>query len=487
MLSRAAEPEVSAIRVPALRKVGYGAGNLAYAVPYQATATFLLFFATVILKIPHAWAGIAIAISAVWDALTDPLVGYLSDNTQTRALGRRHPYLLTGGLAIAVLSTLLWTISPEAPAVWRFATFAVVLLLLKTALTVFYVPYLALGGELSTDYDERSSIQATRAAFYLAGMIVAIAAAPLVFFRSTPVFPRGQLNPAAYPKMALFFCVLIVLATAVSFLATKRAIPSLPQRTEAMRRRAVSLRNLYGDFVGALKNRELLALAAMIFVLEAGFQFGINIGVHVNTYTYGLSGPQIGVLGLTVLGASVLSQPFWLWFTRRFEKKTALVAGLFIGFVGFVGAPWTHVWWKLFPTERGSVVLTLALFMFVAGIGNGAFMSIPNSMTADAADLEELRSGKRDEGLYFGVYIFAYKLGTSVSWLVAGLALDLIGFDPTTGPPGPRIKFQLAMVPTYLLLAVAPLALAAISRYGITRGKWQETRSALAARGTPVS
>ena len=151
----------------------------------------------------------------------------------------------------------------------------------------------------------------------------------------------------------------------------------------------------------------------MIFVLEAGFQFGINIGIHVNTYTYGLTGPQIGILGLTVLGASVLSQPFWLWFTKRFEKKTALVAGLAIGFVGFVGAPWTHVWWKLFPIDGGRVVLTLALFMFVAGIGNGAFMSIPNSMTADAADLEELRSGKRDEGLYFGVYIFAYKLGTS--------------------------------------------------------------------------
>src|SRR5260370_40262401 len=99
MLSRAAEPEASAgepaapvngtVRVPAPQKLGYGAGNLAYAVPYQATATFLLCFATVILKIPHAWAGIAIAISAVWAALTDPLVGYLSDNTQTRALGRR--------------------------------------------------------------------------------------------------------------------------------------------------------------------------------------------------------------------------------------------------------------------------------------------------------------------------------------------------------------------------------------------------------------
>lgn len=469
-------------RIPAVSKLGYGVGNVGYSLPYQLSASLFMLYATEILKIPPAIAGGVGALSIVWDALTDPVVGYLSDNTSSR-LGRRHPYVLLGGLAIAVTSYLLWTISPSASLAVRVALVAVILLLLKTALAAFFVPYLALGGELSEDYDQRSAIQGVRATFYLTGMILALGGAPIVFFRSSPEFPHGQLNPAVYPRMALAFSVVAALAILICFFATLRFVPALPQRTEEMRRRSLSLRHVLADFTDAMRNRELLVLVATIFILEAGFQFGITIGNHVNTYTYGLSGPQIGLLGLTVLGTSVLSQPFWVWFTKRYEKRTALVAGLVIGFVGFVGGPWTHVWWKLFPIGP-RVVVTLAIFMVVAGIGNGAFMSIPNSMIADAADLEELRTGKRDEGLYFGAYTFAYKAGTACSWLLAGAALSLIGFVPGAGTQAEAVKFHLAMVPTYLLFAAGPLALLAISRYSITRARWRETRTALDARRT---
>jgi Na+/melibiose symporter-like transporter len=469
-------------RLSTLVKVGYGVGNVGYSLPYQLTASFFMLYATEILKIAPAVAGGIGALSIVWDAVTDPAAGALSDNTEGGKLGRRHPYLLGGGLAIAVLSYFLWTIAPAAGPTVRFVSVVIFLLLLKTALAVFFVPYLALGGELSRDYDERSSIQGVRAVFYLIGMILALGGAPILFFRSTPEFPRGQLNPAAYPPMAAAFSVIAAIAVMLCFFATLRFVPLLPRKSDAMRAQSLSVRSLWKDFREATRNRELLTLVLMIFILEAGFQFGISIGNHVNTYTYGLSGPQIGFLGLTVLGTSILSQPFWVWFTRRFEKKTALVAGLVIGLVGFAGGPWTHVWWKLFPLTGGRVVFTLAIFMFIAGIGNGAFMSIPNSMVADAADLEELRTGKRDEGLCFGTYTFAYKAGTACSWVLAGGALSLMGFVAGSPTQTAAVKFQLAMVPTYLLLAVGPLALFAISRYGITRARSRETQVALAAR-----
>jgi GPH family glycoside/pentoside/hexuronide:cation symporter len=249
-----------------------------------------------------------------------------------------------------------------------------------------------------------------------------------------------------------------------------------------MGREGRSARGVWTNFVEALKNRELLMLVLMIFVLEAGFQFGIAIGFHVNTYTYGLTGPMIGALGLVVLGTSVLSQPLWVAFTKRFEKKTALIAGLAIGFVGFIGAPWTHVWWKIFPIQAPTLPFTLGAFMVLAGIGNGAFMSIPNSMIADAADIEELRTGKRDEGLYFGTYTLAYKAGTAVSWALSGAALAAIHFVPGSTSQPESVRFALAMVPTYLLLATAPFALYFILRYGITRERWRQTRAALDAR-----
>ena len=471
-----------ASRVPALDRLGYGFGNVAFSLPYQAVASLLVFFTTAILKVPAAAAGTAIALTIVWDAAIDPLLGYLSDNTESKRWGRRHPYLLAGGLLVAALTAILWSIPPDASVAVRFWGVFVVVTALKTALSVYSIPYLALGGELSKDYDERAAIQGYRAAFYLVGMIAAIAGATLIFFRSTPAYPRGQLNPAAYPRMGAAFALAALFSAAVCIAMTWKHIPRLPRRTEEMRRRRVSVGNLISDFLGALRNRELRMLVLMIFIIEAGFQFGIAIGFHTNTYTYGMSGPMIGLLTLIVLGTSVLSQPLWVAFTKRYEKKTALTVGLIVGFIGFVGAPWAHVWWRLFPIEGPSLLVSLGAFMVLAGIGNGAFMSVPNAMVVDAADVEELRTGKRDEGLYFGMYSFAYSAGVSISTLLSGFALELIGFDPNVKAQSAATRFGLAMVPTYLLLATAPFALFFIARYGITRARWREVQAALAAR-----
>src|SRR5262249_41802277 len=151
-----------------------------------------------------------------------------------------------------------------------FLLVILLLLLLRTALTVYYVPYLALGGELSSAYDERAAIQGVRAAFYLLGMILAIAGATIVFFRSTPAFPRGQFNPAAYPRMAAAFAVVAAIAALVSFASTSKSA-SPGERARPAREATGTLSE---NFVAAVRNRDLRCLLLMIFVLEAGFQFG---------------------------------------------------------------------------------------------------------------------------------------------------------------------------------------------------------------------
>ena len=459
---------------------------MAYSIPYQATATFFIFFATAIARIPPLWAGVIVAVSAVWDALVDPLVGYLSDNSESRS-GRRHPFLLWGTAGIAVSSALLWRISPDLPLGPRIALIAALLLALKTGLAVFNIPYTALGGELSSDYDERIAIQGVRAAFYVAGMIVAIVGGTVLFFRATPDYPRGQLNPEAYPRMALAFAALATASGLVAWAATRAFIPSLPVRSDAMRKRAISLRNLTGDVREALGNRDLRMVVLMIFVLEAGFQFGIALGIHVNTYTYGLSAPLIGLMALVILGMTILSQPFWVAFSKRFEKRTALLVSGVIAVVGFLLPPWVLVWWKLVPLHTTAALVALGVFSAFGGVANGAFMSIPNSMIIDVADAEELRTGKRDEGLFFGTYVLAYKLGTSVSLVLSGFALGWMGFDPGLATQSERTQFLLAMAPTWLLLLVLPFTFACIIRYGITRERWRATRRALEARGGPPS
>lgn len=460
--------------ISVLRKIGYGSGNITYSLPYQAFASFFIFYATVILKIPAAYAGLIMAISAVWDALTDPVMGLISDNTSSRKYGRRHQYILLGTAAISGLSYLLWNIQPETELAVKMLLLLFSVISLRTALTVFAAPYIALGAELSADYDERSSIQAYRAFFYIIGMILAIVGSTIFFFRSTPEYARGQLNPAAYPQMGFAISVIALLAGVVVFYTTKKYIQRLPQRTRNLQPQKSSLRRLYSDLVGSLKNKDFLMLGLTIFTLEIGFQFGIAIGFHINTYTYQLTGPQIGMLGLTLLSVSVITQPFWVWFSKKFDKKTAVYFGLMLFFSGFIGAPWTHVWWEIFPINPATIIYTLAGFNILAGAGNGALMSIPFSMVADTIDFEELKTGKRDQGLYFGMFTLAYKLGTSISIFASGFMLTLIGFNPESDIQSPAAVFNLAMVPTYLLLAVFPFSIYFISKYSINRKKYQE-------------
>jgi GPH family glycoside/pentoside/hexuronide:cation symporter len=468
-------------RVGVATKLGYGIGCIAYSLPYQILASVFLLFATAILRVPALWAGAIIAVTAVWDAISDPLMGAISDNTVSR-LGRRHPYIIAGGILVALLTWGLWSIDPAASQTVKILILLFLVLALKTALTIFVAPYNALGGELSTDYDERSSVQSYRALFYLVGMILALVGSNMYFFRSTPDYPRGQLNPAAYPALGATFAVVALVATAVTVVATRRFIPLLPGKSDVRGSRMAGLGSLRKNLRSALANRDFVALATTIFVIEVGFQIGIAIGFHVNTYTYRLPGPVIGILGLTVLGTSILSQPFWVWFSRRHNKKTSLWLGLALGFTGFLGGPFTHVFWPIFPLDIASLPFTLGGFLILAGLGNGAFMSIPYAMVADAADAEELRTGTRDEGLYFGLYTFAYKFGTSISLVGSGIALHLIGFDASAPAQSDGTRYWLAMTPAWLLILTVLPVIFTLRRYTIDRERQHEIRRLIEER-----
>lgn len=476
-------PEPSAARLGPAIKLGYGIGCIAYSLPYQVLASVFLFFATVILGIPPLWAGVIIAISAVWDAVSDPLMGAISDYTVNPRLGRRHPYLLAGGILVAVLTWGMWSIDAGASVTVKTLLLFGCVLLLKTALTAYVAPYNALGGELSTDYDERSSIQSYRALFYLSGMILALVGSNMWFFRSTPEYPKGQLNPAAYPAMGLTFALIALAAALVTLVSTRHFIPSLAKRTPFESSGKIGPKSFHRDLKNASTNRDFVALAAMIFVIEVGFQIGIAMGFHVNTYTYELPGPIIGLLGLIVLGSSIISQPFWVWFSGRYDKKNALWLGLVLGLSGFIGGPFTHIFWGFFPLDVATLPYSLGVFMILAGLGNGAFMSIPYAMVADAVDANELETGTRDEGLYFGLYTFAYKLGTSISLVGSGIVLHLIGFSAKSPEQGEATRYWLAMTPAWLLILTVPLVAFTLRRYSIDRDRQHEIRRLIEERG----
>lgn len=461
--------------VPRRQKFGYGIGAIAYALPYQIMATFFLFFVTTILHISPIIAGIIVALSVFWDAITDPWIGNMSDRTVSKRFGRRHQYLLIGGVGTALGSWLLWSISPDMNMVMKVILLLAAVFFTKTMNTFYGAPYYALGGAMTNDYDERSSLQGYRASFHIVGMILALVGTQIIIFRSTPEFPRGQLNPAAYPKIGIAVAVItLVIAVAATFM--------IPRDRKVLDK--ANGKSLWELIKASLANKSFRAIVLIIFLIEASFQIMIGIGTHVNTFTYHLTGPQMGILGLSLLGMSVLSQPFWVWMCRKYEKRTALILGMVLGLVGFVGMPWVHVGLGWLPIDAPTTVMTLAIFSMIAGFGNGAFMTIPFAMVADSTDAGEIETDERQEGLYFGLYTFAYKLGISVSVLIAGVLLQVIGFDSELEVQSANTSYQLAMAPTWMLVAITPVILWIVFRYKINRVKHSEILAELAERNS---
>lgn len=432
---------------------------------FLVSGSFLL-YATAILGVPPEIAGMIMAASTLWDAAIDIPIGWWSDRTRSRRFGRRHPFLLVGGLATAITTAALWSIPQSMGSVVTIAWLAISVIGLKTALAAFVVPHTTLGGEIADDYDGRMVAQAYRGAFQLIGMIVALVGSNVFFFRPTAEYPQGQLNPHVYAPMGLVCAALVLVATLWTVFGTRGFIPKL----QGEDRGHDSLRTQAGAF---LRDTDLRALLLMILAIELPFQLVITLGGHLNTYTYGMSGPQMGMLSLAVLLSAALSQPLWIRVSRRYDKKPALIASAILAMLGFVGGPLTHVAWGWFPlTPTSAAVWTLLPFQIIAGIGVGAFSSLPYAMVNDCAQARERQTGRSISGSYTGLYIFAYKLGSGLSIAASGWLLRAIGFDAALPAQSEHTRYWLAVAPALLLIAGMPVVIWALRGYRLSRANF---------------
>ncbi|MCC7248554.1 MAG: MFS transporter [Lysobacter sp.] len=442
--------------------MSYGGGSMAMAPYFLISGSFLL-YATAILGVPPEIAGMIMAASTLWDAAIDIPLGWWSDRMRSRRFGRRHPFLIVGGLATAALTAVLWSIPQDMGPTATIAWLAVSVIGLKTAIAAFVVPHTALGGEIADDYDGRMVAQGYRGAFQLIGMILALVGSNVFFFRPTAEYAQGQLNPHAYAPMGFVCAALALGATLWTVLGTRSFIPKL-QATE------LGHDSLRAQFGGFLRDADLRALLLMILAIELPFQLVITLGGHLNTYTYGMSGPQMGALALAVLLSAALSQPLWIHVSRRYDKKPALLAAVVLAMLGFVGGPLTHVAWGWFPlTSASDAVWTLMPFQILAGIGVGAFSSLPYSMVNDCSQARERRTGRSVTGGYTGMYIFAYKLGSGLSIAASGWLLRAIGFDAALPAQSEHTRYWLAVAPALLLFFGMPVVFWALRGYRLSR------------------
>lgn len=446
-------------------KLAYGVGNLGYGIVFQIISTYLVFYSTVILNISGGLIGLAISISVVWDSISDPIMGYISDKTDFRNLGRRHIYIFVGSIAIAASNYLLWIIDPSLSLKIKFVWILVIIIVLKSFMTVYATPYTALGAELSSDYDERTSIQSIKMSFFMLGIAFATAVAMVVFFRPTEEFPVGQLNPQAYKNMALCASVMMVIFGLICFYSTKKYINQLPKCNKNLKGGS-----LVKSLIGAMKNSDYrVVVIGYLFTNISSAILG-SIGLHVFTYTFLMGNFKIAIILGIQLATSILSQPFWIWFSKKTDKKPSVMLGLFLSIIACI-------YFVVMVLIKDIVIenfLFLIPFAFVVGFGTGGLFTIPQSMIADTTDKEELNTGERIEGVYYGGMTLGYKFSQAVAIFLLGILLDVVNFNPD-------LKIQSNFTSTVLGLilgigCIVSLVLATISyrKYSITKDKMKK-------------
>ncbi len=462
------------IKIGLLERTTYGFGNFGFGIVFQIIGSYLVFFGTSVLQIPAGIIGLAVSLGVVWDAVSDPLMGYVSDHTRSKRFGRRHLYLLIGTVGICVFNILLWTIPVGLSITTKAILLFIYVMMMKTFLTIYSTPYTALGAELSSDYNQRTQIQAMKTIFFLIGVLLAVSFCLLVFFKATPAFPVGQLNPNGYASMAYFASFGMLVSGLVTYFTTRSHIAVLNKQI------VKSETKLIQSLVRILKNPNYRAVfLGYLFTNTASGIIG-TIGLHVFTYSYLLSSTQIAAIMGTQVVVSILSQGAWAAISARIDKKPSIIIGVAMTIIGCV----IILVLTLFRSVVGSFFPYLMFFSVLVGFGMGGLFSIPLSMIADVTDQEALKTGERSEGISFGGLTLGYKLSQSIAIFALGFILQMIKFDPTLTVQSHQTVIMLGlMLPIGGLISFVA-AFFAYRTYGLDKSQIVEIQAQLAAQKT---
>ena len=428
-------------------KFAYGVGQLAEGLKNSALGTFVLFYYNQVLGLPGTLAGLAVAIALIFDAVTDPLAGSISDNWRGK-LGRRHPFMYASAIPLGFCFYLLFAPPEGLSETMLFLWLLVTIIATRGSMTLYHVPHIALGAELSTDYQERSQIVSFRYVLSFVGFFLCYGLGFGLFFRDTEEFPNGQFNIAAYEPFALTLSVLMVLTIVWSAWGTQHRISYLPQATgEYIKLSMLGIvKRMLSETWAALKNQSfawLFAGALVIFVM-VGVDAALNL--YVFEFFWELDS-QSKLLVLLVSPVGIILGAILSPFTHRFiNKRTGVIVGC-LGWAVIQVLPILLRFMGWFP-ENGtqSLLFTLMAIKFVQGVFAAQSLVSFNSMLADIADEHELATGKRQEGIFFAAASFATKTTAGIGSFLAGVSLDLINW-----PRGAHIQTAADIPPETLM------------------------------------
>lgn len=408
-------------------KIGYAAGAMLDGVATQAINIFLFFYATAVCGLPAALVGVALAAGLVVDAVVDPLIGSQSDGWRSR-FGRRIPFMMIGVPGTMLFLSLMFAL----PSGWSIPALGIWLTILsiglRVSISLFLLPFNAVGAELSDDYDERSSIAAWRWGLAMLGAVTTVALGFGVFLNGA----TGLSNRAAYQPFALTLAAIIAVPTIISM----RSLYRMPERQHRpVDSHGLVHARLLREVGELFRNRSFVVLFVGALLLFTAAAIHSTLAIHANTYFWRMVPRQVQVVTLSLFFGLLCGAPLAGPMLRRMEKRNVLILG--IGGLGAAFAlPPAARLLGLLPEGAQPPVLLLAVAVFLGGALMATAAIAFASMMADAADEHEHLFGARREGLYFAGWAFASKAAAGFGSLIAGVAVQLIGVPSGVAVPG---------------------------------------------------
>ncbi len=421
-------------------KLGFGVGDLGGNMYFTLTGFYLLFYLTDVVRLPAGLAGAAFMIGKIWDAVTDPVTGYVSDKTVSR-WGRRRPYMAVGAVLLFFSMTLMFSTPSAGTPRALFLIATLLFCLLSLSYTLVNIPYAALLPELTEDFDQRTLLTGYRMAFAVVGTLIGAGAVlPLV-----GAFGGGRVGWLAMGAITGF---LMLASTFGTVFAVREPTRTAPEVGPGFFRTCIEVMGLR-VFLRALVPWTLF-IAGTSVIQGSLIYFFANI--------YGDEGLfQISLIFLLV--TSLLSIPLWVAVSKRMGKRSSYMVGMLIVSAGvlifsFFGAP-------------GRVLFAYTV-MVGAGVGLSTHYVMPHSILPDVVEYDAIKNGVRREGIFSSLWTFSSKIGQAIALGITGLLLQVGGYTPDAPlEPAALTTIRLLCGPVPVIFYVTGVAI--LAGYPITR------------------
>lgn len=462
-------------KLPLGQKAAFGTGNLVVNLLPGALGVFQFFLLTAF-GIDPFLAGLLGGLPRLLDALTDPIMGYITDNTKSR-FGRRRPYIFIGAILSGIMFAVLWQLNPDNSQMYNFWYFLIFSFIFIIANTIFATPYIGLGYEMTSDYNERTRLMAfAQTIGQVAWMIVpwfwVLIANPDLF----------ETQAIGVRRLSIFVGGICMILGIIPALFCKEVNQeNLTNRDDlTLENISKNFRSLLKNMVLIFKNRPFVRLCGATFLVFNGFQLVASFSYFIILFymfkgDYGAAGTWPAWFStVSALCTAFLIIPIITWMSNRWGKRNAFIIATFISIIGYA-----LKWWGFSPGNPWLMFMPVPLMVF----GIGGLFTLMMSMTADVCDLDEYKNGMpRKEGTFGAIYWWMVKLGQALALVLGGLVLKLVGFDSGAAVQTAETMTNLRLADILIPATTAALAILVMWRYDLTETKANQIKKELIER-----